>query len=156
LASVASAHDLKALRRWYDLLAPGGMLAFDHELPYEDAARWPLWLPENRDRLPGPWSESGTRKQAADGHVIELRGRSVDFDPLEQRVTAQMRATLERDGQRIAEEEHTFQATLYFRNEVLLMLAHAGFTDVQAKGGYDGAPATRSDTTLVFTARKPE
>jgi len=147
-------HDRAGLRRWYELLVPGGTLVFDHELPYHDARDWPLWLPENRDQLPEPWPESGTRKQAADGDVIELRGRGVDMDPLEQRVTVQMRATLERAGERIAEEEHTFRATLYFRNEVLLLLELAGFTDLEVRGDYSEAPATAEDTMVVFIARK--
>ena len=147
-------HDRAGLQRWYDLLLPGGMLAFDHELPYEDAAQWPLWLPENREQLPQPWSDSGMRKQAADGDELALGGRLVALDPLEQRLTMQIRVTLVRGGRRVAEEEHTFQATLYFRNEVLLLLERAGFTDVEVLSGYRDAPATAEDTTVVFIARK--
>jgi SAM-dependent methyltransferase len=59
------------------------LLAFDHELPYEDAAHWPLWLPENRNQLPEPWPETGMRKRANDGDEIELRTRTLDLNPLE-------------------------------------------------------------------------
>ena len=66
------------------------------------------------------------------------------FRPLHDRVVVK----------RIAEEEHSFQATLYFRNEVLLLLELAGFTDVEVRGGYSEAPATVEDTMVVFIARK--
>jgi SAM-dependent methyltransferase len=149
------AHDLEGLRRCYRHLAPGGVLVFSHELPYEDADGWPYWLPAQRAKLPEAWGESGTRKRAANGDEIELRGRLVDLDPLEQRVTSEMRALLWRDGQLIAEEQQTIQIMLYFRNEILLMLAHAGFTEVEVRAGYSESPATAADTTVVFVARKP-
>ena len=88
---------------------------------------------------------AGARGAAASGE--RRRDRSwrdalVDLDPLEQRLTLQMRAALWREGRLIAQEEHTFQATLYFRNELLLMLAQAGFADVAVRAGYSDAPAT--------------
>jgi SAM-dependent methyltransferase len=147
-------HDLEALRRCYHHLAPGGTLVFSHELPYEAVNQWPYWLPERRKELPGPWPDFGLRKRAVDGDEIELRGRLVDLDPLEQRMTRAMRALLWREGRLIAEEEHTFQTTLYFRNELLLMLAQTGFTDVEVRAGYSEALATGADTTVVFVARK--
>lgn len=147
-------HDLEALHRCHRHLAPGGTLVFSHGLPYEAIAQWPFWLPERRKELPEAWPDSGMRKRAANGDEIELRGRLVDLDPLEQRETRQMRALLRREGRLVAEEEHTFQATLYFRNELLLMLALTGFTDVEVRAGYSEAPATAADTTVVFVARK--
>jgi SAM-dependent methyltransferase len=146
--------DAEALRRCYRQLAPGGVLVFSHELPYADAEHWSSWLPEARRRLPQPWPATGARRRAADGDELELRVRLVDLDPLEQRHTLQMRAALWRAGQRVAEEEHTFVATLYFRNELLLLLAQAGFGEVTVHGGYTDAAATAEHTTLVFVARK--
>jgi SAM-dependent methyltransferase len=149
------AHDLEGLRRCYRHLAPGGVLVFSHELPYEDADGWPYWLPEQRATLPEAWGETGTRKRAVDGDEIELRGRLVDLDPLEQRVTSEIKAALWRENELVRDEEQTIQITLYFRNEILLMLAHVGFTDVAVRAGYSEAPATAADTTVVFVARKP-
>ena len=82
-----------------------------------------------------------------------MRSRVVDLDPLEQRLTLQMHAALWREGQQVAEEEYTLQENLYFRNEVLLLLAEAGFGDVAVQGGYAGTPATAEQTMLVFIAR---
>jgi len=147
-------HDLEALRRCYHHLEPGGSLVFSHELPYEAVDQWPYWLPEKRKVLPEAWPVAGGRKRAANGDDIELAGRLVDLDPLEQLLTLQMRASLWREGRLVAQEEHTFQATLYFRNELLLMLAHVGFPEVAVRAGYSDAPATAQDTTVVFVARK--
>ena len=146
--------DAEALRRCYRHLAPGGTLVFSHELPYEDAEEWPYWLPEQARRLPQPWSATGDRRQAANGDEYELRARLVERDPLEQRETRQIRARLWRAGTLLAEEEHTLCISLYFRNELLLLLAQAGFGDVTVQAAYTGAAPTAADTTIVFVARK--
>lgn len=146
--------DLVALHRCFQHLAPGGTLVFSHELPYENAGRWPYWLAAHRQQLPEDWSESGARKRTADGDEFESRVRVVDLDPLEQRLTLHVRTTLEHEGQRVAEEEGTIQISLYFRNELLLMLEQAGFADIEVRAGYSDAPATAADTTIVVIARK--
>ena len=144
----------EALRRCYQHLAPGGALVFSNELPYADAEGWSFWLPEARRRLPQPWPATGERRRAADGDELEERSRVVAFDPLEQRLTLQIRATLWRAGQRVAEEEHTLVESLYFRNELLLMLDQAGFREVTVQGASTGEIATADDTWLLFVARK--
>ena len=95
------------------------------------------------------------RGTAPDGDELELRVRLVDLDPLKQQTTIQMRATLWRDGQPIAEEEHTMVSIRYLRNE-LLLLVRAGFGEVAVHGGYTDAVATADDTFLVFVARKDD
>ena len=54
----------------------------------------------------------------------------------------------------MAEEGHTLRESMYFRNELLLLLAQAGFGDVAVRGGYSDAAATAEHTMLVFAARK--
>jgi SAM-dependent methyltransferase len=147
------AQDAEALRRCYHHLAPGGTLVFSYYVPYGDATQWLFWLPEHRHQVPAAWPESGTRRQAANGDELELRSRVVDLDPLEQRLTLQMRAALWRAGQLVAEEEHSLQENLYFRNE-LLLLAQAGFGDVGVFAGYTTAPPSAEQTMLVFVACK--
>jgi SAM-dependent methyltransferase len=146
--------DAEALRRCHRHLAPGGVLVFSHDLPYADAAGWSFWLPEERRRLPQAWPATGDRRQTADGDELESRVRLVDLDPLEQRHTLQIRATLWRTGQQVEEEEYTFQGISYFRNELLLLLDQAGFGEVTVYAAYTGAVATADDTWLVFVARK--
>ena len=147
-------HDAEALRRCHRHLAPGGVLVFSLELPYSNAGNWANWLPEERRHNPRPWPATGERRRMADGDELELRVRLVDLNPLEQQTTIQIRATLWRGRQPIAEEEYTMVSIRYFRNEVLLLLEQAGFGEVSVRGGYTDAAATAEDTTLVFVARK--
>ena len=146
--------DAAALRRCYDHLVPEGTLVFSHYLPYDNPRRWSTWLPEKRRQLPEPWPEAGTRKRTANGDEIELRARLVDFDPLEQRQTLEMRAELWRAGRLVTQEDRLLQENLYFRNEILLLLANAGFADVSVRAGYSERQPTADDTMLVFIARR--
>ncbi len=45
--------------------------------------------------------------------------------------------------------------TLYFTHEIELMLASAGFVDVELRAGYEDRPPTADDDFVVFIARKP-
>ena len=145
--------DAETLRRCHDHLAPGGTLVFDHYLPYTHANEWPYWLAEPRRELPHAWPAGSMRRRTADGDEIELRSRLVALDPFDLSHTRQIRSSLWRGEALVAEEEHTLRENLYFRNEILLMLAQAGFAEVTGRGGYADAPPTADDTMLVFVAR---
>jgi SAM-dependent methyltransferase len=144
---------VEALKRCHQHLAPGGALVFNVSLPYGEAERWNYWLPEGRRGLPEPWPETGGRKRAANGEEIALRSRTIAFDPLDQVATREIEATLWRDGRAVTKEVHTLHQKTFFRNEVLAMLGHAGFSAVTVAGGYDGQPVSADDVELVFTAR---
>jgi SAM-dependent methyltransferase len=150
-------HDRQALRRVFEHLEPGGAFVFNHYYPYDDmdANSWARWLPEQRADLPRPWSEDGDRRLAANGDEIELISRAVDLDPLLQRQTLEMRAILRRGGEVVAEETRVLEENLYFAQELLLILEHAGFDDVITEGRYSGRPATPADSAVVFVARRP-
>jgi hypothetical protein len=109
---------------------------------------------EERQRLPEPWPESGSRKRAADGDEVELRSRLAAFDPLEQVATRQIRALQWRDGQLVQQEEYTLLERLYFKNELLAMLGRAGFEDVQVRGDYTELEASPDSGILVYLARR--
>lgn len=145
--------DREALRRIHRHLEPGGALVFSHDLPYEDVSQWRYWLPETRSELPADWPARGTRRRTADGDELELVMRLAELDPLEQRVTMEMRPRLRRGDDLVAEELHAIRISLYFVQEVRLMLEEAGFADVSVEGRYSGRPATPDDTTVVFVAR---
>jgi SAM-dependent methyltransferase len=148
--------DQEALRRCYQQLAPGGTLVFDVYLPYGDAEEWRYWRPEERGNLPLPWPEPGPtdRRRSANGEELERYFRLVDVDPLEQRITKQVRASLWREGKLVSQEERTILLNLYFRNEVLLFLELAGFRDVAVYRHGSEEPATSGDSAIVFAARK--
>jgi len=145
---------LKAMHRCYEHLRPGGSFAFDYQVRWND---WPAWLsrlPENRQALPQEWPESGERKRLADGSELELVTRTVAMDPLEEVAIRQIRARLWQDGALIKEEVHTQKLDDYSKNELVLMLKVAGFSDIQLYGDHTDEPATADHAYLIFVARK--
>lgn len=148
------AQDEEALNRLYRALEPGGTLVLDHETPYANAPRWPLWTSAGRAELPEPWPQPGPRRRAADGAEYELRARAVDLDPLDQTLTFEMRAEKWVGGLRVAEETHALSMRMYFRDELLLLLERAGFSEIDVRGGYVGEAPTADSDVLVYTARR--
>jgi len=147
-------HDLEALQRFHEHLEPGGTLLLDIEVPYADSKQWQYWTSEKRSELPEPAEPSRGRRPASDGSEYALRGRIVALDPLEQRVTLAMHAEQWRDAELHAEEDSMLHIGLYFKNELLLMLEQAGFTNVVVQGDHNDSEPTNDDEFLVFVARK--
>jgi SAM-dependent methyltransferase len=153
-------HDREGLHRAYRHLAPGGVLLINHSLPYDglDDAAWGRWLPGHRAGVPREWDDDGERKRTADGDEIELESRLAALDPIAQRHTLEMRARLWRGEELVAEETSRLGESLYFVQEILLLLEEAGFRDVVLEGGnggYGGEPVTPDDPVVMFVARKP-
>ena len=150
-------HDTEGLRRLYEHLEPGGVLVLDNEVPYatSPAHWWKFWLREGRSELPRPWREEGERRIGSDGVEYELNSRLLDFDALSQRVTLEMRASMRREGELVAEDEHVLVMTLYFTHEIQVMLEQAGFVDIELRAGYEDRAPTGDDDFVVFVARKP-
>jgi SAM-dependent methyltransferase len=147
-------HDRKALRRLYDHLEPSGVLILDHELAYSDAEGWGYWTKEGRQALPGEWDERGWRT-GSDSTEYRLRMRTLDVDPLAQRLTMEMQASM-RGGDEVIEDEPLVLAmTLYTANHIELMLRVAGFEDIELRADWTEAEPTRDTATVVFLARKP-
>ena len=145
--------DALALRRMHDLLEPGGTLLLDIEVPYADAKQWRCWTSEGRRALPEELPPPRERRLASDGGEYTLRGRVIDLEPLEQRVTLEMHAERWRNGELDAAEDRRLTINLYFRNELLLLLEQAGFTDVRVEGDHNDRPATSEDDFVVFVAK---
>jgi SAM-dependent methyltransferase len=146
--------DFEALLRFKEYLEPGGTLLLDIEVPYADSSQWPYWLKEGRVALPEASTPPRERRRASDGTEYGLSSRIVELDPLAQRVTLAMRAEHWRDGRLEADEDHLLTINLYFRNELLLMLERAGFTNIVVQGDHNDSEATSDDDFLVFVARK--
>lgn len=147
--------DLQALARFHEHLEPGGTLVLDNEVPYANSRQWQRWLREERTNLPHAWPDGDQdRRRASDDSELALQSRLVALDPLEQRATLEIRARQWRDGELVAEEEHTLHIGLYFKNELGLMLERAGFVDVVVQGDYEEREATAADDFLVFVAQK--
>lgn len=149
-------HDREALRRIHQHLEPGGALLIIQQLPYDGEDGWADWLPGHRAGYPEPWPDQGNRRRSADGDEIELLTRVAEFDPLEQQLVLAMRARLWRDEAIVKEESYLLRSCLYFAQEIVLMLADAGFRDVEIEGNYTGVPAVADDGNVIFVARRPE
>ena len=54
----------------------------------------------------------------------------------------------------VKEEIHTQKLEDYSKNELVLMLNHAGFGELKIRGDYSDEPATADNKYLVFVARK--
>jgi SAM-dependent methyltransferase len=147
------AQDQEALRRFRRCLEPGGTLLLDNEVPYANAYLWRCWTREERQHLPAAWPSSGERRRTADGAELALRSRTVAVDPLDQTAVVEMRAEKWRGGELEATEDHAISMRMYFRDELLLMLDHAGFIDVDVRGDYTDEPPSEDHEFLVYIAR---
>ena len=78
----------------------------------------------------------------------QLRDSSSDRDTVRQAFAALHVAHAE------AEERHVYRATLYFRDELELMLRTAGFADVAVLAADGDRPAAAADTRVMVVARK--
>ncbi len=148
-------HDVEGVRRIYEHLEPGGVFVLDNETPYAQSFLWRYWLKDERKELPRQYREEGDRRAMSDGKEIELRSRTLEVDPLAQRVVVEMRAGLWDEDELVTEEEHTIAMTLYFTHEIVLMLEAAGFADIELRAGYADRQPTADDDFVVFVAKKP-
>jgi SAM-dependent methyltransferase len=134
--------DAEALRRMHDHLEPGGQLALDVEKTGSDL---------NREVRLEPLEPPAERLLGSDGCEYSLRGRFIEVNRAERRVTRAIQAWQWRDGELVAEEEHLLTESVYERDELAALLEGTGFVDVEARGG---ASAWDHDM-LVFLARRP-
>ncbi len=144
--------DLQGLTRLHQHLQPGGLLAMDHYLlNRETPGVWNAWV--ERPELPRPWPRRGDRRLASDGTELEIRTRQIDFDPLEQTTTLEIRVSQYRDGEEVAVETNAIDINLYFRKEIELMLRIAGFETVRVRSfDEDRPPRPWEDARVLFEA----
>jgi SAM-dependent methyltransferase len=134
--------DAQALGRLHDQLEPGGLLALD----VEETGKLPDTADDAERRDP-PLQ----RLQASDGCEYALRGRVVDVDRAERRVTRAIRAWQWRDGELLAEEEHLLTESVYNRDELTTLLERVGFVEVEVRSG----ESAWGHDMIVFLARRP-
>jgi len=147
--------ELECVRRVARHLEPGGAFVFNHSIPSGDSEVWRYWLPERQTWLPQPWPSVGERRTLATGEELELRSRIEAIDVTEQRVTRAVRIALYADGKKQREEEHFVSENYYFRKELEMFLAEAGFETVTIRDGYSEDPARFDCFDLGVIARMP-
>jgi len=148
--------DVEALHRFFRNLEPGSTLVLDNENPYSPGYPWRSWRKEEGAGLPRPLKplQEAERRRGSDGAEYALESRLLDLDPLEQFATYEMRAGMWRNGELVQEEEHALRINFYFKNELLLLLEGAGFTDIVVHGDHREDPPTRDSDFLIFVAKK--
>lgn len=136
------AQDAESLRLFHDHLEPGGLVALDVEVTgdYLEVEPQPARLGPGRERHRG-----------SDGAEYSLRGRIVEADRADRRLTRAIQAWQWRNGELVAEEEHFLTESLYQRDELVTLLESAGFVEVEVRSG---ASAWGHDM-LVFLGRRP-
>ncbi len=144
--------DLETLKRCYAHLEDGGALLLNIQAEYTSPESWNLWLSETRNALPQPWPEKSDGRIAPDGSKHFGQFRILNFNPLEQRITKQVRLEKWTNGELVVSEEYTLRENIYFKNELLLMLKVAGFSEISLHGDYTDEPATADHAELVFIA----
>ena len=146
------ANDLDCLRRCRDQLEPGGALVFNMPMEYTSREAWEPWLSESRQRMPESWPPRGSPRLSKDGSQRYLQIRVLDVDALTQTYTREAHLEKWVAGELVKEENYVLRGNLYLMQELILMLKHAGFTDVAVKGGYSDEVPTRDHEELVFEA----
>ena len=150
--------DRIALQRFYQHLAPGGVLLMDNHTESgdaEDAEQWKLWRKAALNEFPDPWPKSMLKAPPVEGLDYNIWARVLAFDPLERQVTRQIRALMWHDGQFIADEAYTLYDNIYFRDELRQMLEQTGFEIEAIQGAYTEEEATADHGVIVYIARKP-
>lgn len=146
--------DAATLRCCYEHLNNGGALLLNIQAEYNSPESWSVWLQEQRRTLPQPWPKEGKKRIAADGSENIAYFRTVELDPLEQCFTRQVQLEKRVNGETIVSEEYSLRGNIYFKNEVVLMLNLAGFSQITVRGDYSDAFATAEHEELIFTAIK--
>jgi SAM-dependent methyltransferase len=140
--------DVEALRRLFDHLEPGGLLALDSDVGELSRTRSPVPAdpspPAPADRDLGP-----------DGFEYALRTRVVALDQDTRRITREIQAWQWSDADLVTHETHELVSNLYTPDEVLEAFGAAGINDVEVVGGYHGGPPTGDEEFLVYLARRP-
>lgn len=150
---VSRAQDFTALQRFYEHLAPGGVLLLEYYWPYEDAKVWPMWRKEARTQLPEAWPDHiGT--PPTDDREYELHYRLVAVDPLEQCSVGEMRTLLFKDKKVIADDIRALTSNYYFHHELRMLLERAGFRIEAVKGDWTDVDARADHDVVVYVARK--
>jgi SAM-dependent methyltransferase len=144
------AQDEEALSRLHAALEPGGTLLIDKEVPWT-SSRWRFW--HDQSELPQPWPENSEPRRTSDGSELQLLVRTTALDPLDQRVTFEMRARRLVDSAVVAEETYVLTERYYFPRELTLLLERAGFRGVEILHGHEQRPPGPDTDFLVYVAR---
>lgn len=130
---------IKALKRLYDHLQPGGRLLLD------------LFLPDTNFEC-GKWGGTSTFSLPG-GDVITMEGKQVEADLFNQYKISYIKYEKWRKGALIQTELQRFALRWYGIEEFKLVLENVGFTDVVVSADYDSDKTpTNAEQNFVFEA----
>ena len=142
----------EALRRFYEHLRPGGVLAFN--VYWGDWGDYDYSNPEKERVYPGEWKPHVVKELGGERRLVVDR-RTTGVDPVEQLSCEERRYRLMDGETLLGEEVHAGQNHWYFKAEVVTMLQLAGFADIEVTGDYTGIPFGAEHTdAIVFVCRK--
>jgi SAM-dependent methyltransferase len=133
------------MRRFFDLLLPGGGLAMSH---------MPLW--REGDPAETDWGTPRERVRPEDGALVRRWTRS-RYDTAEKLEHTEDRYEISRDGVVLETElHHRSPATRWYTHDELRALYHdAGFVDVRLTREWSGEPATEEDRVILAVGTRP-
>jgi SAM-dependent methyltransferase len=133
------------MRRFFDLILPGGALAMSHMI---------LWRAGNP--VETDWGTPRERTRPEDGALVR-RWTRARYDPAEQLEHTEDRYEISRDGAVLAtEHHHRSPATLWYTHDELRALYRdAGFVDIQLTREWSGQPATPDDRVILVVGTRP-
>jgi hypothetical protein len=133
------------MRRFFDLLLPGGGLAMSH---------MPLW--REGDPTETDWGTPRERVRPEDGALVRRWTRS-RYDTAEKLEHTEDRYEISRDGVVLETElHHRSPATRWHTHDELRALYHdAGFVDVRLTREWSGEPATEEDRVILAVGTRP-
>lgn len=106
---------IAALRKLYEHLEPGGVVAIDHRPDHQLMSAH--WRDGKKHDLPAPWPPKDLGIVCSDGTMLHMRDRVADVDPLENAFVHEvMMEEEERNGEPITIETHRMRVQLYTKN----------------------------------------
>ena len=105
------------------------------------------WTAEGRRALPEQFEEPEWRA-GSDGAEYRFRSRTVEVDPLAQRLTMEVQASMRRGDEVLRDETYLLAMTMYTANHIELMLSVAGFEDIETRADWtaDGSDSGHGDS----------
>lgn len=133
---------IAVLERFFEHLEPGGRLILD------------TFLPKSLDFEKGKVGTS--TYHFPNGDIITMEGKLVEANVFEQYKVSYLKYEKWRNGVLLQTELQRFALRWYGVEELKLVLASIGFTDITVSADFEfGKPPTNANQTYVYEATKP-
>jgi ubiquinone/menaquinone biosynthesis C-methylase UbiE len=140
-----------AMKRFFDHLAPGGMLVMPFMVLWTGSA-----LVDSVEVVEGEWKQVAERARPEDGALVRRWSRST-YDLAGQLEHSEDRYEVRRGDEVIAYEEHRRSPATrwYTQEQATTLYRQAGFDDVRLVSGFTWQPAKPDDTLFCVMGMRP-